>query len=73
MHFFHTNAKISGFDTDRLSFLGLYNGLNEPEVVLNKKSNQSIASGGSPIGSHHIKVNLKPNQEISYIFFIGIC
>lgn len=69
--FFHTNAKISGFDTDRLSFLGLYNGLNEPEVVLNKKSNQSIASGGSPIGSHHIKVNLKPNQEISYIFLLG--
>lgn len=69
--FFHTNADIEGFDTDRLSFLGLYNGLDEPEAVLNQKSKNSVASGGSPIASHHIKIDLKPNQEVSYIFLLG--
>jgi hypothetical protein len=36
--FYHVNAKVSGFDTDRESFLGLYNGMHEPRVVAEGKS-----------------------------------
>ncbi|MCD4826628.1 MAG: glycosyl transferase [Acholeplasmataceae bacterium] len=69
--FFHTNKKIQGFDTDRLSFLGEYNGWNEPDTVLNHTSHQSIASGGAPIASHFLKINLRPQQEETIIFLLG--
>ncbi len=52
--FFTVNQKIDGFDTDRESFIGLYNGFNEPEVVVAGKSKNSVASGWSPIASHSI-------------------
>ena len=31
--FYHVNAPVAGFDTDRETFLGLYNGWGEPQVV----------------------------------------
>src|SRR5262249_16175612 len=36
--FYHVNAPVAGFDSDRESFLGLYNGMHEPEVVAAGKS-----------------------------------
>jgi cellobiose phosphorylase len=69
--FFHANREIKGFDTDRLSFLGAYNGWHEPETVLKHTSNQSLASGGSPIASHYIEIDLKPQQEETIIFLLG--
>ena len=47
---------MDGFDTDRESFLGLYNGFDEPEVVLQGKARNSVAHGWSPIASHCIEV-----------------
>ena len=69
--FYHVNQDICGYDTDRATFLGLYRGLHEPEVVLNNKSKQSVASGGSPIASHHLHINLKPNEEKTIVFLLG--
>jgi len=67
--FYHVNQDICGYDTDRATFLGLYRGLHEPEVVLNNKSKQSVASGGSPIASHHLHINLKSNEEKTIVFY----
>ena len=39
------NAGVSGFDTDRDSFLGAYGENSAPEVVVNAKSKNSVASG----------------------------
>ncbi len=67
------NAAIDGFDTDRASFLGYYNGFGEPDVPTANKSNNSVASGFSPIASHCLKRNLKPGETVSFIFVLGYC
>jgi len=69
--FFTVNQEIDGFDTDRESFMGLYNGFNEPEVVAAGKSKNSIASGWSPIASHSIFFELSPGEEKILIFQLG--
>lgn len=69
--FYSVNCKIDGFDTDRDSFIGMYNGLESPEVVECGKSRNSIASGWNPIASHSIKLNLAPGEEKELIFVLG--
>ena len=70
---FSVNAPICGFDTDRETFLGLYNGFGEPNVVFDGESKNSVASGWAPIGSHCIQVELAPGESKDYIFTIGYC
>ncbi len=65
------NTKTDGFDTDRDSFVGAYNGLDTPAVVANGKATNSVASGWSPIASHQINVSLKPGEEKTYVFLLG--
>ena len=65
------NAPVAGFDTDRNSFLGAYGENSAPTVVTNGESRNSVASGWSPIGSHHLKVTLAPGEEKTYIFVLG--
>ena len=65
------NAPVVGFDTDRNSFLGAYGENSSPAVVTNGESRNSVASGWSPIGSHHLKVTLAPGEEKTYIFVLG--
>ena len=65
------NAPVAGFDTDRDSFLGAYGENSAPSVVTNGESRNSVASGWSPIGSHHLKVTLAPGEEKTYIFVLG--
>ena len=68
---FGVNAPIAGFDTDRETFTGLYNGLHEPEVVLTGSPRNSIASGWAPIGSHCLEVSLAPGEGRDFIFVLG--
>ena len=67
------NAEVDGFDTDRESFLGLYNGFDRPEVVFANQSKNSDAHGWAPIGSHHIKRSIAPGETVSLIFVLGYC
>ena len=69
--FYSVNTDIDGFDSDRESFLGLYNGFDSPQVVAQGESNNSVASGWSPVGSHSKVLTLKPGEETSLIFIIG--
>lgn len=69
--FFSVNHPISGFDTDRETFLGLYNGFHEPEAVLEGRCRNSMASGWAPIGAHCIDLELAPGDEKSLIFVLG--
>lgn len=70
---FGVNAEISGFDTDRESFLGSYNGFGNPAAVFEGKPRNSVASGWAPIGSHYIETELAPGEKKSYIFVLGYC
>ncbi len=69
--FYHVNAAIDGFDTDRESFLGLYNGFDEPQVVVEGKPRNTVAHGWSPIASHYIEVTLQPGESRDFIFMLG--
>ena len=70
---FGVNADIDGYDTDRESFLGLYNGFDKPDAVFEGKPHNSVASGWAPIGSHYIETELAPGESKSYIFVLGYC
>jgi cellobiose phosphorylase len=69
--FFACSAKLAGFDTQRESFLGPYRGWENPAVVEKGRSENSIAHGWSPIGSHHVKIRLSPGQSKQIIFLLG--
>jgi len=69
--FYSANHKLSGFDTDRESFMGLYNGFDKPENVSNGNSTDSIAHGWAPIASHFIEITLEPGEEKDLIFVLG--
>ena len=67
------NVPINGFDTDRQSFLGLYNGFDQAKTPFEGKANNSIASGWAPIGSHHIKAVLAAGESKTFVFVLGYC
>ena len=69
--FYYVNKEIDGFDSDRESFLGLYNGFDNPQAVLNGKASNSIADGWSPVASHYLEINLKPGESKDLIFILG--
>jgi cellobiose phosphorylase len=69
--FYSVNQKIQGFDTDRDSFIGLYNGFGKPDAVIDGKSRNSIAHGWSPAASHKLEINLDAGQEKELIFILG--
>ena len=69
--FYGVNAKVAGFDTDRETFLGLYNGFDEPHVVAKGKCANSIAHGWSPIAAHQLNVSLKPGSSKTFVFTLG--
>lgn len=69
--FYHVNAKVAGFDTDRESFIGLYNGFGDPDVPLAGESKNTVASGWHPIASHGLDVELAPGEEKQFVFLLG--
>lgn len=68
--FYHVNQPIVGFDTDRDTFVGLYNDLSDPKA-LHSGSQNSIASGWAPIASHNVMCNLKPYETKTMIYVLG--
>jgi cellobiose phosphorylase len=69
--FYHAAAPIAGYDTDRESFVGLYNGFDAPDAVLKGQSNNSFARGWSPIASHSLEISLMPHESRELVFILG--
>ncbi len=69
--FYTVNTEIQGYDTDRESFIGLYNEFSEPQAVTEGKPRNSFAHGWSPIASHYIEVTLQPGESRDLIFLLG--
>ena len=69
--FYGVNAHIDGFDTDRDSFIGMYNGFDCPQNVMAGKSAQSIAHGWSPVASHCLELTLCPGESKELVFVLG--
>ncbi|MDR0291126.1 MAG: glycosyl transferase [Treponema sp.] len=69
--FYSVNAKLAGFDTDRESFVGLYNGFGEAQAAKNGKAGNSVADGWSPIASHCLEIELEPGAAKDFVFVLG--
>jgi len=69
--YYSVNTPIKGFDTDRETFFGLYNGFDEPQVVAAGNPTNTVAHGWSPIASHCIEVELKPGESKDFVFVLG--
>ena len=69
--FYSVNTEVNGFDTDRETFVGLYNTHADPKVVLAGEPKNSVAHGWSPIASHYIEVELQPGESKDLIFVLG--
>jgi len=68
---FACSPKPAGFDTQRDIFLGRSRGWERPAAVERGRSFNSIAHGWSPIGSHHLKLNLNPGETRQVIILLG--
>lgn len=68
---YSVNAEIAGFDTDRETFVGLYETLGEAKVPHAGKATNSMASGWYPIGSHQVDISLAPGEVKDLTFVLG--
>ena len=50
--YYSVNSPICGFDTDRETFIGLYNEFRDPQQVMAGTTGNSVAHGWSPVASH---------------------
>lgn len=69
--FYSVNAPIQGYDTDRESFMGLYNGFDAPQTVVRGEASMSHAHGWSPVASHCLEVELAAGESQDYVFMLG--
>jgi len=70
--YFSAGKKIYGFDTDRETFIGNCRDESNPIAIEKGTSFNSLNRGGNPIGSHHIKLTLLPQQEEYVVFILGV-
>ena len=69
--FYSVNVPVQGFDTDRETFIGLYNGFDEPDAVLEGRARNSVAHGWSPVASHYLEITLQPGESRDLVFMLG--
>ncbi len=69
--FYHVNYPVQGYDTDRESFMGIYNEMSGPAAVLEGKPRNSHAHGWSPVASHYLEIKLEPGESRELIFILG--
>jgi cellobiose phosphorylase len=69
--YFACSEQPDGFDTQREAFLGPYRSWDRPLAVERGKCSNSVAHGWQPIGSFHVRLNLKPGEQRQVIFLLG--
>ncbi len=69
--YFACSEPLAGYDTQREAFLGPYGSLERPQVVEQGRSQNSVAHGWAPVGSHHVQVALQPGETRQIIFLLG--
>jgi len=62
---------VTGFDTQRESFLGPYRGWDSPSAVEAGQMSNSVAHGWQPIGAQQVKIQLEPGEQKKVIFILG--
>ncbi len=68
---YSVNTPVSGFDSDRDSFIGAYRSPALPQVVENGKCTCSVANGWSPVAVHEVTVKLAPGESKDLVFMLS--
>lgn len=71
--FMAPDKEINGFDGSRDAFMGLYNGFNEPQVVIEGKCKGSIGSSDATVGVIQFDLKLEPGHKEIINLVLGIC
>jgi cellobiose phosphorylase len=71
--FMAPDREIVGFDGSRDSFVGLYNNMNEPQVVVEGKCRGSLGSSDATVGAIQFHLQLEPGQSETINMVLGIC
>lgn len=69
--FSHVNQEIDSYDTDRDSFVGMYNDVSAPKCMENETLSNSLAVGWQPIAATKIDIILEPGEKKTLIYTIG--
>ena len=70
---FHSaNIRPAAFEGDKEKFLGVYRGVSNPLAVERGKLSNNIGKGNDSVASLQIDVNLKPHQEKTIVFLLGV-
>ncbi len=69
--YFAASRPTSGFDTQRLAFLGPYRGWDSPQAVEVGRTSSSVACGWQPIAAHHLRLQLEPGETDRVVFLLG--
>ena len=69
--FYGVNRPFDGFDTDRETFLGMYNGFDAPSQVSAGTSGDSVAHGWSPVAAERFDLEIAPGASEELIFVLG--
>ncbi|MFH0989536.1 MAG: glycosyl transferase [bacterium] len=69
--YFAASETVSGYDSSRDAFIGVHNGLDAPQAVMEGCCKNSTAYGWLPIGVHQIDLNLQPGEIKELTFILG--
>ncbi|MEM2088097.1 MAG: glycosyl transferase family 36 [Thermoproteota archaeon] len=70
--FFSSSLAPDGYDTSREAFVGRYGDLSRPQAVVSGKPGYSIASRGNNIASLSHFLELKPGEEKTIVYMLGV-
>ena len=66
------DKEIVGFDGSRDAFIGQYNNINEPDVIVEGKCKGSIGSSDATIGVTQFKLELDPGRSEKINMVVGV-
>ena len=68
--YYGVNAALSGYDTDRDSFLGTFGSFAAPQGIVTGRAGNFVAHGGAPMAGLHLDVELAPGESRSFVFVL---
>ena len=69
--YFAASEPVTGYDSSRDAFVGVHNGLDKPQAVLEGACRNSTAYGWLPIGVHQIDLEIQPGETKEINFILG--
>ncbi len=70
--FMSVNLPVSGYETKREEFIGLYRNENAPEALERDELTSKDSDFGNAVGVLKTDLELKPGEEIDLIFTMGV-